>query len=220
MNTMLDSRRAGCASRTVAVAHRRGRPHLLEDLRRRQVALQPALARRAERARHPAAGLRRDADGVALRIAHQHRLEGRAVHRAPQHLARLPGVAFDLPHRVEQLREQVGAPARAPPRADRSSGADRRSAGRSTGWPAAYREMRAAQAPRRRQRARPRRDRRGGAAAMHVGEDRKPGAGMWASDVSLTPAASARSSRRRPTAASRRSGPSFPRDRVGACPCP
>ena len=80
--------------------------HLLEDLGGRQVALQPALARRAERARHAAAGLRRDAHGVALRVAHQHRLERRAVDRAPQHLAGLARVALDLAHRVEQLREQ------------------------------------------------------------------------------------------------------------------
>ena len=89
----------------VAQLHRGG-ADLFEDLRRRQVAGQPALPRRAERARHPAAGLRRDAHRVALRVAHQHRLERRAVDRPPQHLARLAGVALDLAHRVEQAREQ------------------------------------------------------------------------------------------------------------------
>ena len=43
---------------------------------------------------------------VALRVAHQHRLERRSVDRPPQHLSCLAGVALDLPHRVEQAREQ------------------------------------------------------------------------------------------------------------------
>ena len=89
----------------LAQLHRRS-PHLLEDLRRRQVAGQPALPRRTERARHATARLRRDARGVALRVAHQHRLERRSVDRPPQHLSCLAGVALDFTHRVEQAREQ------------------------------------------------------------------------------------------------------------------
>ena len=68
--------------------------------------VQPALARRTERARHAASRLRRDAHGVALRIAHQHRLERRAVDRTPQRLSGLPRVALDFAHGIQQLREQ------------------------------------------------------------------------------------------------------------------
>ena len=73
-------------------------------------------------------------------------------------------------------------PAHAPPRADRSSGAGRRSTCRSTGWPAACHETRAVPAPQRRRRGRPRRGRRGDAVASRVAAGRRQGAGMgtWA----------------------------------------
>jgi hypothetical protein len=91
---------------------RRGRADLLQDLGGRQVAGQPALAGRAERAGHAAAGLRGDAHGVALRVAHQHRLDGGAVAGPPQRLAGLPRIALDLPDRGQQRREQrLGQPA-------------------------------------------------------------------------------------------------------------
>ena len=144
---------------------------------------QPALSRRAERARHPAAGLRRDADGVALRIAHQHRLECRPVDRAPQHLSRLARVALDLADGVEQLREhrlgdllshrrgQVGHLARV---------------GDQPAVVLVGQLLRAKRGQpefrRRPRRGRPRRGRRSDAAASRVAVGRRPGAGMgtWA----------------------------------------
>ncbi len=79
--------------------------HLFEDLGGRQVAVQSALTGRTERASHTAAGLRRDAHRVALRIAHQHRLDGGAVGGPPQRLSRLAGITGDLGCRGEQVRE-------------------------------------------------------------------------------------------------------------------
>ena len=89
------------------VAQRRRRAaHLLQDLRGRQVAGQSTLPGGAERARHAAARLRRDAHRVALRVAHQHRLERGAVDGPPQCLAGLTGVAGDLAGCGQQRREQ------------------------------------------------------------------------------------------------------------------
>ncbi len=166
----------------VAKFHR-GRTDLLEDLCRRQVALQPALTGRAERARHPAARLRRDADGVSLRIAHQHRLERRAVDRAPQHFSRLPGIALDLPDGVKQpgeqrfrhllahRRRQIGHLARVGDQPAVVLVGQLLAA--ECGQPELRDGVRAAGA---------RRDRRGGAAASRGAAGRRPGAGTsaWA----------------------------------------
>ena len=99
------ARRARCRRRRDRAARRRRRTcsriSAVDRLR-----VQAALAGRAERAGHAAAGLRRDAHGVAVRVAHQHRLERRAVDRPPQHLSGLARVALDLARRVEQRREQ------------------------------------------------------------------------------------------------------------------
>ena len=59
---------------------------LLADLADVEVALEPGLAGRAERAAHRASGLRRDADGGAVAVAHEDGLDLRAVGGAPQPL--------------------------------------------------------------------------------------------------------------------------------------
>ena len=84
----------------------RARHHLGDDLGRGQVAGQAGLAGRAERAGHPAARLRRHAHRDPVRIAHQHRLDQRPVERAPQRLARGPGVAGQLALGGQQPRQQ------------------------------------------------------------------------------------------------------------------
>ena len=61
--------------------------HLLDDLGGGHVALEPALAGGAERARHAAPGLAGDAHGDPVGVAHQHRLDQRAVEQLPQRLA-------------------------------------------------------------------------------------------------------------------------------------
>ena len=98
----------GDATRTagdLAARHRAGTgDDLLDDLGGRHVALEAALAGRAERAGHAAAGLAGDADGGAVGVAHQHRLDEGAVEELPQRLAR--GALVGL-HRA-QRRHQVG----------------------------------------------------------------------------------------------------------------
>ena len=105
MKTMLDSR-AGPA-RDLAVPQR---PHpvddLVHDLGGGQVAVQPRLPGGAERAVHPAARLRADAHGDPVRVAHQHRLDERAVEQPPQRLAGGVVVAADVPHDGHQLGQQ------------------------------------------------------------------------------------------------------------------
>ncbi len=85
-----------------------GLAHLVDDLGGGQVALQPALAGRAERARHPAARLAGDARRGPVRIAHEHRLGERAVVPAPQRLAGGAAVAGLFRHGGDQRREQRG----------------------------------------------------------------------------------------------------------------
>ena len=114
---------------------------LLDDLGGRHVALQPALAGGAERAGHAAAGLRGDAHRDPVGVAHQHRLDQRAVEEPPQRLA---GRARCRPRMRAQRRHQLAAAARrraGPGRrpAGRSSRRGRRRAGRSSGWRAAWR---------------------------------------------------------------------------------
>ena len=97
-------RRRAAASTGVEVQHRLAHAHedevvdrldppevkrLVEDLARAQVAAEPHLAGRAERARERAAGLRRDADrAAAVAVAHQHSLDRVVVLRCEQHLQR------------------------------------------------------------------------------------------------------------------------------------
>ena len=82
--------------------------HLRDDLGSRQVPGQPRLAGGAERAGHPAAGLRRHAHGDAPRVAHEDRLHVGAVERTPQGLAGHPSVAGLLALGGEQPRQQRG----------------------------------------------------------------------------------------------------------------
>ena len=106
MKTTLDSRRSGPAEPS-AVADRPGRRHhLLDDLRGGQVAGQPGLAGRAERAGHPAAGLAGHADGDPVRVAHQHALHQRPVEAAPERLAGVAAIAPDVPDDRQQRRQQ------------------------------------------------------------------------------------------------------------------
>ena len=82
--------------------------HLVEDLGGGQIAPEPHLAGRAERAGQRAARLRRDADRAALvAIAHQHRLDRPAVGGAEQ---RLDGaVARKAPLGERERRERDAA---------------------------------------------------------------------------------------------------------------
>ena len=81
---------------------------LLDDLGGRHVALQAALAGGAERAGHPAAGLAGDAHRHAVRVAHQHRLDERAVEEPPQRLAGGAPVGLEGAQRRHQRRQQGG----------------------------------------------------------------------------------------------------------------
>ena len=94
-----------------------GLANLVDDLRRRKVTSQSHLSRRAERARHAAASLRRDAQRRSLGVAHENRLDLRAVVQAPQVLDRAPTVSFqrhDLGDEVrkERLRHRIAHPGR------------------------------------------------------------------------------------------------------------
>ncbi len=87
----------------------RGTQHLLDDLAGVEVALEPGLAGRAERAAHRAPGLRRHAHRRALGVAHEHGLDLRAVARArPQPLRRHAVVRGLLDERVECEGKRVG----------------------------------------------------------------------------------------------------------------
>ena len=77
------------------------------------VALQAALAGRAERAGHAAAGLGRDAHRDPARVAHQHRLDQGAVEQLPQRLAGGALVGLERAQRRHQVRQQRRRPARA-----------------------------------------------------------------------------------------------------------
>ena len=139
----------GSAGHLVA-RQRPGAGHdLLDDLGGGHVALQAALAGRAERAGHPAAGLAGDAHGHPVGVAHQHRLDERTVEEAatgscascrgrpPACAARSSGAA------AARRRARHAAP-----RAGRSSRRGRRPAARSSASRAGARGSRAARAPR------------------------------------------------------------------------
>ena len=82
-------------TRELAVSARRlGLANLVNDLRRRQVTRQAHLSRRTERTGHAAARLRRHAQRRSLGVAHENRLDLRAVVQAPQILDRAPSVSF------------------------------------------------------------------------------------------------------------------------------
>ena len=94
-----------------------GLANLVDDLRRRKVTSQSHLSRRAERARHAAASLRRDAQRRSLGVAHENRLDLRAVVQAPQILDRAPAISLqrhDLRHELRQqsIRHRVAHPGR------------------------------------------------------------------------------------------------------------
>ena len=84
---------------------------LLDDLGGGHVALQPALPGRAERAGHAAAGLRGDAHRDPVGVAHQHRLDQRAVEEPPQRLAGGAPVGLEGAQRRHQVGQQRGRPA-------------------------------------------------------------------------------------------------------------
>ena len=81
---------------------------LLDDLGGGHVALQAALAGRAERAGHPAAGLRGHAHRDPARVAHQHRLDEGAVEQLPQRLAGRALVGLERAQRRHQVGQQRG----------------------------------------------------------------------------------------------------------------
>jgi hypothetical protein len=86
----------------------RARDDLLDDLGGRHVALETTLAGGAERAGHAAAGLAGDTDGGAVRVAHQHRLDERAVEELPERLARGALVGLHRAQRRHQVGQQCG----------------------------------------------------------------------------------------------------------------
>ena len=105
--------------------------HLVEDLARRQVAAELHRARRAERARQRAAGLRGDADRAApVAVAHQHGLDGAAVVRVEE---RLDG-AVGAVRLVRRARATRTAPRRPAARAARPGGRSSRRS-RARRWP-------------------------------------------------------------------------------------
>ena len=81
---------------------------LLDDLGGGHVALEAALSGGAERAGHAAAGLARDAHRDPARVAHQHRLDQRAVEELPEGLAGGAAVGLEGAQRCHQLGEQRG----------------------------------------------------------------------------------------------------------------
>src|SRR5699024_3802949 len=92
----------------LAIAHRTGGvAHLLHDLAHGEVAVQPTLAGRAERACHDTAGRRGDAQGGAAWVAHQDGFQQRVIVAAPERLAGLPIIGIELAQRGHQLREEL-----------------------------------------------------------------------------------------------------------------
>ena len=88
-------RELGRPARKLAIAARRlCLANLIDNLRRRQVTRQAHLSRRTEWTRHAAARLRRDAQCRSLGVAHENRLDLRAVVQAPQILDRTPAVSL------------------------------------------------------------------------------------------------------------------------------
>ena len=90
MKTTFDSRRGRAA------AH--GDRDLLDDLARREVALEPGLPGGAELARHGATGLGGDADRHPVGVAHQDGLDPGVVAERPQPLCRLAVIGAALGH--------------------------------------------------------------------------------------------------------------------------
>ena len=86
--------------------HRGGCADLVNNLRGGQVAVQTALAGSAERTRHAAARLGRNAQRGAVRVAHEHGLQQDPVVQAPQGLGGVALVGFHGAHGVEQGWEQ------------------------------------------------------------------------------------------------------------------
>ena len=91
----------------LAARHRPGPgDDLLDDLGGRHVALQTAHAGGAERAGHAAAGLAGDADGGAVGVAHQDRLDEGAVEELPERLAGGALVGLERAQRRHQVGQQ------------------------------------------------------------------------------------------------------------------
>ena len=80
---------------------------VIGDLRRGQVALQPALPGGAERAGHPAPGLAGHTDRRPVGVTHDDAFKQGAVVGPPQGLAGSAAVAADLAHRREQRRQHL-----------------------------------------------------------------------------------------------------------------
>ena len=89
------------------------RHDLGDDFRGGQVAGQPGLPRRTERAAHPAPGLRRHAHGHPVGVLHQHRLDECAVQGAPHALAGVPAIRAERPLLGQQPRQQLFGQGRA-----------------------------------------------------------------------------------------------------------
>ena len=138
MKTTLETR-PGAAGHLVAGQRPRAGDDLLDDLGGGHVALEAALAGRAERAGHAAAGLAGDAHRDAARVAHQHRLDEGAVEEPPQGLAGGAPVGLQRAQRRHQRGQQRGDELVALRRpGGRSSRPGRRPAGRSSGSRAAW----------------------------------------------------------------------------------
>jgi hypothetical protein len=100
MNTTFDTRRP--PSRTDR------RPYdLLHDLARGQVPIEPRLAGGAEPASHGAPGLARHADGDAVPVRHEHRLDAAVVVQAPQELHGRATVGRPFRDELERARQLV-----------------------------------------------------------------------------------------------------------------
>ncbi len=98
---------AGAAGHLVTGQRAGARHDLLDDLGRRHVAGQPGLSGGAEGAVHTAAGLGGHAHGHAVGVAHQHRLDQRAVEEPPKGLTGGAFVAGDLADRGQQAGHQL-----------------------------------------------------------------------------------------------------------------
>ena len=79
---------------------------LLNDLARGQVTVQTALAGSTERAGHTAAGLGGNTQRSASWVAHQNRLQQRAIMQTPQGLSGLAVIRGSSPDRLHEFREE------------------------------------------------------------------------------------------------------------------
>ncbi len=97
----------GRSARDLVPRQRPGTGHdLLDDLGGGHVALESALARGAERTRHAAAGLGRDAHRHPVGVAHQHRLDQRVVEQPPQGLPGRAAIGLERADRRHQRRQE------------------------------------------------------------------------------------------------------------------